>query len=131
MCLEFQKFHSCHALMNLLMIISSHWMKYIWYSSQKSKYIYIYIYTYIQRERDRERERERERESNIFHDVLFIYFFFLIPNTPFLTQTKTERINVFRRPYLVICPWKYCNNVNLCHILKTAKFEKYLVVKVR
>ena len=37
MCWKYQKIHSCYALVNLL-IFSSHSMKYIWYSPQKSKY---------------------------------------------------------------------------------------------
>ena len=35
--IKYHKIHSCYALVNLL-ILSSHSMKYIWYSPQKSKY---------------------------------------------------------------------------------------------
>ena len=42
MCLKYQQFYSCYALVKLL-ILSTHSMKYICYSPQKSKYpLYIY-----------------------------------------------------------------------------------------
>ena len=42
MCWKYQQFHSCYALVKLL-IFSTHSIKYIWYSPQKSKYpLYIH-----------------------------------------------------------------------------------------